>query len=148
MPSLAPPVISASSPGLTAYQRDPYSQKEFGMPINNALAGIAVTDLQASIAWYQKLLGRAADTRPMPEVAEWKFPRGGWLQLFQDADRAGACSVTLTLPDMDHELGKLAGTGITVEMQNHSPRVNTAIVRDPDGNQVVLAQALVPDLAQ
>ena len=29
----------------------------------------------------------------MPEVAEWKFERGGWLQVYQLKERAGAGAV-------------------------------------------------------
>lgn len=51
------------------------------MPIQSALASIAVKDLSTSVPWYEKLLGKPADSRPMPEVTEWKFERGGWLQV-------------------------------------------------------------------
>ncbi|CAN5404513.1 hypothetical protein BH10PSE17_BH10PSE17_15120 [soil metagenome] len=39
------------------------------MTIDNALASLAVTDLQTSKAWYEQLLDRQAST-PMPELAE------------------------------------------------------------------------------
>ena len=35
------------------------------MTVINALAGIAVTDIAAATAWYQRLLGRAPDEQPM-----------------------------------------------------------------------------------
>jgi hypothetical protein len=114
---------------------------------DNALAGIAVTNLASSLLWYQKLLGREADFHPMPEVAEWVFPKGGGLQVFQDAERAGSSSVTLTLGDLDRELGDLRRNGLVVDGHTQSPRVHTATLRDPDGNQVVLAQALVAEMA-
>jgi hypothetical protein len=59
------------------------------MSIDNALASVPVKNLQAAVAWYEQVLERPADSRPMPEVAEWKFPRGGWLQVSQLAERAG-----------------------------------------------------------
>jgi hypothetical protein len=40
------------------------------MPIENALASVAVRSIQASTAWYEQLIGRPADSTPMPEVAE------------------------------------------------------------------------------
>jgi hypothetical protein len=52
------------------------------MSIDNVLASVAVKDLKAASAWYEKLLGRPADSKPMPEVAEWKFKQGGWLQVY------------------------------------------------------------------
>jgi predicted enzyme related to lactoylglutathione lyase len=51
------------------------------MTIENALASVAVKDLKAAAAWYEKLFGRPADSTPMPEVAEWKFGRGGFTQV-------------------------------------------------------------------
>jgi hypothetical protein len=42
------------------------------MPINNALASVAVADLQSAAQWYEGLFGRPADSGPMSEVAEWK----------------------------------------------------------------------------
>jgi hypothetical protein len=56
------------------------------MSIKNALASIAFRDLNSAVQWYQKVLGTAPDSRPMPEVAEWKFERGGWL-----VRRSGRC---------------------------------------------------------
>jgi hypothetical protein len=59
------------------------------MTIENALASVAVKDLKAAAAWYEKLFRRPADLTPMPEVAEWKFARGGWLRVYQIPERAG-----------------------------------------------------------
>jgi predicted enzyme related to lactoylglutathione lyase len=121
--------------------------KGLAMPIDNALAGVAVSALASALLWYQKFLGRPADHRPMPEVAEWTFPAGGGLQVFEDRERAGSSSVTLSIADLDGQLGELRRNGIVVDHQTHSPQVNTATLHDPDGNQIVLAQALVADIA-
>ena len=37
------------------------------MSIDNAIASLAVKDLSAAVEWYQALLERAPDSRPMPE---------------------------------------------------------------------------------
>ena len=71
------------------------------MTIDNAIASLAVKDLQAAVSWYEGVLGRPADSTPMPEVAEWKFPRGGWLQVYQLPERAGAGSCTLAVAALD-----------------------------------------------
>lgn len=65
------------------------------MSIDNAIASMAVKDLKTAITWYEQLLGKPPDSLPMPEVAEWKFPRGGWLQVYQLPERAGHGSCTL-----------------------------------------------------
>jgi hypothetical protein len=59
------------------------------MPIRNAIASVAVKNVRAASQWYERLFGRPADSKPMPEVAEWKFERGGWLQVYQLPERAG-----------------------------------------------------------
>lgn len=38
------------------------------MKIENAIASLAVKDLPAASAWYEKLFRRPADATPMPEV--------------------------------------------------------------------------------
>jgi hypothetical protein len=40
------------------------------MKIANAIASVAVKDLNAATPWYEKLIGRPADSKPMAEVAE------------------------------------------------------------------------------
>ena len=59
------------------------------MAILNALAGIMVSDLTTAEPWYERLLARPADSRPMEGLAEWKLADGGWIQVFQDTERAG-----------------------------------------------------------
>jgi len=71
------------------------------MAIVNALAGIMVSDLTTAEAWYEQLLSRPADARPMEGLAEWKLADGGWIQVFQDKDRAGSSSVTFLVSGLD-----------------------------------------------
>jgi catechol 2,3-dioxygenase-like lactoylglutathione lyase family enzyme len=75
------------------------------MTITNALAGIAVEDIADAIDFYERLFGRKPDARPMADIAEWKTPGGGWIQVFADADRAGASALTLVVDDIAEELG-------------------------------------------
>jgi hypothetical protein len=111
------------------------------MPITNAIASVAVRNLAASSAWYEKLLGRPADSRPMPEVAEWKFERGGWLQVYQQPERAGAGSVTLAVKDMENQVARLAKLGIDTHSRRSGPKVDTLMIADPDGNHIAFAEA-------
>jgi len=108
----------------------------------NVLAGIAVQDLDEAIDWYERLLDRAPDARPMSEVAEWKFDKGGWLQVFADSTRAGRSSATLVEDDLDARLSDLRAKAIDVRSTSDGESVKTAIVDDPDGNQLVFAESL------
>ena len=70
---------------------------EIIMTIKNALASVAVKDIDAAVRWYAKVLARPADSTPLPELAEWKFPGGGGLQVYALPERAGSCSCILYL---------------------------------------------------
>jgi len=77
----------------------------------------------------------------MPDVAEWKFPGGGWLQVYALPERAGGCSCTLAVSNLAEESEKLRGLG--VDSRNHiaTPMVKTIMIKDPDGNSIALAEA-------
>lgn len=109
------------------------------MSIVNALAGIAVKDIDAAVLWYERILGPAS--RPMDEVAEWQLPNGGCVQVFEDGIRAGYSSMTLVVEDLDHEIAALESKGIRIGEKSRSDLVDVAIVQDQDGNQVVFAHA-------
>lgn len=117
------------------------------MSLNNALAGIAVTDLDTACPWYERLLGQAP-SRPMPEVAEWKFLHGGWLQVFSDAGRAGKSSMCLSVSDIEGEINRLTAAGIRVDGFQKTAKAKVAVLQDPEGNQIILAEPLDKGLAQ
>ncbi|HEY8576562.1 MAG TPA: VOC family protein [Devosia sp.] len=110
------------------------------MTITNALAGIAVDDINEAIDFYERLFGRPADARPMNDVAEWKLPGGGWVHVATDADRAGASSLTLVVDELATELARLDLYGLKPVAKAIGDFFKTAKFRDPDGNQIVLSQ--------
>lgn len=118
------------------------------MPIQNVLAGVAVRDLNAAIGWYSTVFERPADSRPMPELAEWRAASGGWIQVFHDEARAGSSSVTLSVSDLERTITTLKGKGIHATNRNDSKKVKTAMISDPDGNRIVLAEAQTDAIAQ
>jgi catechol 2,3-dioxygenase-like lactoylglutathione lyase family enzyme len=110
------------------------------LTITNALAGIAVDDINEALDFYERLFGRAPDARPMNDVAEWKLPGGGWVHVVTDADRAGASLLTLIVDDLAEELGRLGLHGLAPVAKSMGDFFKTAKFRDPDGNQIVLSQ--------
>lgn len=110
------------------------------MTITNALAGIAVEDLADALDFYERLFGRQPDARPKSDVAEWKLPGGGWVQVATDADRAGASLLTLVVDDIADELGRLNLLGLNPVAKSVGDFFKTAKFRDPEGNQIVLSQ--------
>jgi predicted enzyme related to lactoylglutathione lyase len=118
------------------------------MKIENAIASIAVKDLKRASAWYEKLFGRPADSTPMPEVAEWKFERGGWLQVYQLPERAGAGSCTLAVSDIAAVIAHLQKFGIDTSETSPGAKVKTVMITDPDGNHLAFAEAIDPTMAR
>lgn len=114
------------------------------MSIHNAIASIAVRDLKVASLWYERLFGRAADSRPMSEVAEWKFEGGGWLQVYQLPERAGQGSVTLAVRNLEQQIGNLKKFGIAAGDPVRTANVNVIMVKDPDGNSIAFAEPIDP----
>jgi hypothetical protein len=111
------------------------------MPIINALASVAVADLKSSAKWYEKLFDRPADSTPMQEVAEWKFERGGWLQVYQNKERAGLGSVTLAITSLAEQVASLKRIGIDPGTQMTTETEKIVMIKDPDGNSIAFAES-------
>ena len=118
------------------------------MPIENALASVAVADLSAAVEWYTRVLGKPPDSRPMPELAEWKFERGGWLQVYQLPERAGSGSCTLAVSHIDGHVAQLTSLGIDASQRSSNDRVKTVMIADPDGNHIAFAEAIDTSMAR
>lgn len=122
-------------------------QTVFAMSVGNALAGVAVGHLGSAKDWYASLIGHAG-RQPMAGLVEWSLPRGGVLQVFEDAGRAGSSSVTLSVTGLDRHVARLSERGVEIRSRTDSDRAGTAILQDPDGNQVVLAEPHSGDVAR
>jgi predicted enzyme related to lactoylglutathione lyase len=118
------------------------------MKIDNALASVAVKDLKAAVAWYEQLFERPADSTPMPEVAEWKFERGGWLQVYQLPERAGLGSFTLAVSDIEEVVAHVQQLGIDTSNRPSNAQVKTLMIVDLDGNHIAFAETLDKELAR
>ena len=118
------------------------------MSIDNAIASVAVKDLRSALAWYEALLGRAPDSRPMPEVAEWKFPHGGWLQVYQLRERAGSGSVTLSVSNIEEVVAHVRKLGIDASQRSSGAKVKTLMIVDLDGNHVAFAETIDKTMAR
>lgn len=118
------------------------------MSIDNAIASVAVKDLKEASAWYARLFERPADSTPMPEVAEWKFARGGWLQVYQAPERAGQGSFTLAVTGLDELAARIRRLGIDTGTRTSGEKVATLMIRDPDGNHIAFAEAFNAGMAR
>jgi predicted enzyme related to lactoylglutathione lyase len=118
------------------------------MSIDNAIASLAVKDLASAVTWYEALIGRSADSTPMPEVAEWKFPGGGWLQVYQLPERAGSGSCTLAISDIEEVVAHVEKLGIDASQRNSGAQGKTLMIVDPDGNHIAFAEAIDKSMAR
>ncbi|MGW7267015.1 VOC family protein [Streptomyces sp. NPDC054842] len=111
------------------------------MAFTHVLAVAPVRDIEAAVAWYERLLGRPADTRPMEGLADWHINATAWVQVFRSPEHAGGALLNLVVDDLDAALVELAGRGITAgDVQPGGQRVRFAAVHDPDGNRVTLIE--------
>ncbi|MEV8567564.1 VOC family protein [Streptomyces sp. NPDC051322] len=111
------------------------------MSFTHVLAVAPVTDIGTAVAWYERLLGRPADTRPMPGLADWHISPSGWIQVFESPEHAGSTLLNLVVDDLDATLSKLAAVGIAAgAIQPGGVNVRFAAVHDPDGNRVTLLE--------
>ena len=84
----------------------------------------------------------------MSEVIEWKFERGGWLQVYQLPERAGRGSVTLAVSSLTQQIGELKKLAIDAGEPMRSSKVNVVMIKDPDGNSIAFAEALDASMAR
>lgn len=119
----------------------------FPMTIQNVIASLAVKDVKTAAAWYQRLFLRPPDSDPMPEVVEWKFARGGWLQVYQLPERAGRGSCTLAVADIASVISHLKSLGIDTSQTTLGEKVKTVMITDPDGNHLAFAETTDPTMA-
>jgi catechol 2,3-dioxygenase-like lactoylglutathione lyase family enzyme len=108
-------------------------------------AGVAVTDLEASIDWYTRLFGRDPDFRAGDEIL-WEIGASATLFIEPDAKRAGTGRITLSVTGLDALLESLAVRRIDYEaIETYANGVRHVKIPDPDGNAIAFAEP--PDAA-
>ncbi|MEU6479720.1 VOC family protein [Streptomyces sp. NPDC047017] len=111
------------------------------MDIARVLMVAPVGRVEEAVIWYERLLGRPADSRPMPSLADWHLTSGGWLQVFEDSERAGSALLNLEVPDLNVALAELKRRGLSTEpVQAGGTRTRFAALQDPDGNRITLLE--------
>ncbi len=113
--------------------------------ITHLIAGVPVSDLDAGIDWYTRLLGRPPDVRVGDEVL-WDIDEHATLFIEPNAAQAGAGRITLVVAGLEALLERLAGERIEHEpIETYSNGVRHVKVPDPDGNSIAFAEP--PDAA-
>lgn len=112
------------------------------MRITTVLAVLTVRDLDSALTWYERLLGRPADLRPMDGLAEWHLTDGGALQVAADPAAAGRSLVTLAVDNLDTTISDLNSRDLHVREVVEGAVAKLATLHDPDGNTVTFAEPL------
>ena len=110
------------------------------MNIIYVYAAVMVKDMETSIRFYSAVLGRAPDDRPMPSLTQWRGVSDAGIQLFEDAAKAGNSTMTLVVPSMDARSRCCTRMALRRRRLQQGDFGRVAIVADPDGNTVVLAE--------
>ena len=106
--------------------------------ITHLIAGVPVSDLDASIDWYTRFFGRPPDLRVGDEIL-WDVDEHATLFIEPNAARAGAGRITFAGVALDSLLEHLAAQGIEHEMIE----ADYVKIPDPDGNAIAFAE--LPD---
>jgi predicted enzyme related to lactoylglutathione lyase len=104
-------------------------------------AGVAVSDLEGGVAWYEALFGRPADVVVNDKEVMWKLSDTSWLYVVLDPDRAGGGLVALSVADLDLALDALQRRGLSggpIETVGDAGR--KAVFTDTDGNAVSIIE--------
>ncbi len=112
------------------------------MTFVNVLPSLHVADLEATVAFYEGLFGRAPDRRPMESSAEWQLAESGGLQIFRYVDAPAIGTVILGVDDLAKTLREIGERGISAEPYEVESGYRLAELHDPAGNLVVLSQTV------
>jgi catechol 2,3-dioxygenase-like lactoylglutathione lyase family enzyme len=108
--------------------------------ITHLIAGVPVSDLDASIDWYTRFYGRPPDLRVGNEIL-WDIDEHATLFIEPNALQAGAGRITFAVAGLDALLERLAAERIEYEpIETYSNGVRHVKVPDPDGNAIAFAE--------
>jgi predicted enzyme related to lactoylglutathione lyase len=105
-------------------------------------AGIAVTDHDAAVPWYEQLLGEPCSFRAHDRESVWILAEHRALYVVQHPGRAGHGLVTLMVEELDPFLAAAGARGVVpTEVEDYGNGVRKALFHDPDGNEVGVGEA-------
>ena len=105
-------------------------------------ATVCVSDYEAAVPWYERLLGSEPAFLPHATEAVWELAEHRYLVVNEDSARAGHGVATILVDDLDARVAEIAGRGIEPgERESYSSGARKAIYRDADGNEIGFAGA-------
>ncbi|HET9394394.1 MAG TPA: VOC family protein [Candidatus Rubrimentiphilum sp.] len=107
------------------------------------LSGYMVKDAPRAIAWYRDVLGlEPARVYSEDRGAEYDLPDGTTFGLWGGGGRVmpfqPSNGILFAVDDFDGAVSAIKARGIPIEMQNETPACFMAMIKDSEGNLVVL----------
>ena len=100
-------------------------------------AGVAVSDYQRAITWYERLLGSGPAFIPNATEAVWELAEHRYLYIEVLPERAGHALHTVFVDDLDQRIEGITARGIPpTSRETYENGVRKVIYRDPDGNEI------------
>lgn len=111
------------------------------MRIASVFVGVTVSELAASERWYGLFFGRAPDVLVSADEVMWQLNEQSWLFIVEDQSATPSANVVLAADDLNNALDDLSRQGIEPrEIEVIEGAGRKAYFRDPDGNDIVLAE--------
>jgi len=109
-------------------------------------AGVAVSDFDSAVAWFERLLGEPATFKANDSDWVWDLAEHRSIYVQRRPERAGYSMVTILLDDLDGFVESAAVRGIHPETQEtYGNGVRKVIYLDPEGNEIGFGGAPVED---
>ncbi len=100
-------------------------------------AGVAVSDYQRAVTWFEALLGTAATFEATDTESVWMLTDHGSIYVLLRPERAGHALVTVLVDDLDGFVAAAEGRGVQPALsETYDNGVRKVTFRDPDGNEV------------
>lgn len=100
-------------------------------------AEIHVSDFEAALAWYERLLGRPPTFAAHATEVVWELAENRSIAVELAPDRAGASAVSAVVDDLESLEREISARGISPTAdETYANGVRKLTYRDPDGNEV------------
>ena len=100
-------------------------------------AGLFVSDVAASQAWYERLFGREPSFLASDTEAVWELAEHRWLYIKENAEHAGHGELTIFPEALDATVDAARDRGLEAARDEDYPGgVRKIVYRDPDGNEI------------
>lgn len=100
-------------------------------------AGVAVSELERAVGWFDRLLGEVETFVPNDVEHVWTIADNRHVYVLVRPAAAGHSIVTLFVDDLDAFEAAAAGRGVVPESREvYDNGVRKLLFRDPDGNEI------------